>query len=54
MTTNISEFLASEDAVTSVEYALLLSLIVLVAFTTWQSLSHVLVASLNRSVNALK
>jgi Flp pilus assembly pilin Flp len=50
----IRRFLASEEGVTSVEYALLLSLIVLVGITAWRDLGHTLFVSLTNSVDAIK
>ncbi len=54
MRNGLSRFLTNEDGLTSVEYALLLSLIVMVALTTWQGLSTNLVGKLNTISNAVK
>ena len=54
MTNTISRFFTDESGLTSVEYALLLSLIVVVALTTWQGLSTNLVSKLNTISNAVK
>lgn len=40
MMDHIREFLAAEDGLTSVEYALLLALIVVVSLATWSALGQ--------------
>jgi Flp pilus assembly pilin Flp len=50
----IRRFMVEEEGLTSVEYALLLAVIVVVALTTWQGLSTNLVGKLNTISNAVK
>ncbi len=50
----IGRFMTEEDGLTSVEYALLLSLMVVVALTAWQGLSSNLVGKLNTISSAVK
>ena len=54
MTNILREFWAKEDGLTSVEYALLLSVIVVAALGTWEGLSTNLVTKLNTVSNAVK
>jgi Flp pilus assembly pilin Flp len=54
MTHNLRRFLSEEEGLTSVEYALLLTLIVVVALSTWQTLSNNFVGKLNTISNAAK
>jgi pilus assembly protein Flp/PilA len=54
MINQIRRFFSEEDGLTSVEYALLLALIVVVALATWQALGTNVTAKVNAVANAIK
>ena len=54
MVDRIRRFCRNEDGLTSVEYALLLALIVVVALATWQALGQNVTAKVNTVANAIK
>ena len=54
MIDRIRKFFAEEDGLTSVEYALLLALIVVVALATWQALGTNVTAKVNNVAKNLQ
>ncbi len=54
MIDRIRRFFGEEEGLTSVEYALLLALIVVVALATWQALGTNVTAKVNTVSNAIK
>ena len=51
---NIRQLWSDEDGLASVEYALLLAVLVVLALGTWQGLSSNLIGKLNTISNAVK
>ncbi len=54
MFNRIKRFWSDEEGLTSVEYALLLALIVVVALATWQALGTNVTAKVNTVSNAIQ